>query len=230
MRVNLQRTRSGKNILNRYQGTHVELGFTEIGFQISQLNHLIPHRQLRELKQIHSNRTLHTQEIDSKSEGDGIWVTTPQVLAIIKTADCVPLTFWHQRECLGGILHVGWRGLHQGIEAQIIPWLKSRGTKAEEIHFFMGPAIEQSCYEVGPELVEQFSDKPYANQIFQQQGDGKFTMDLKEGVRQALIHQGISDTQIASSPLCTHCESDRFPSYRRDGATGKRIYSFLIFH
>ena len=39
---------------------------------------------------------------------------------------------------------------------------------------------------------------------------------------------GIPDQRIQESTLCTFCEKDRFPSYRRCPTPGKRIYNFLL--
>jgi copper oxidase (laccase) domain-containing protein len=93
--------------------------------------------------------------------------------------------------------------------------------------FYLGPAIEKKCYPVGDELYRLFKKKPYSENIFTLRRDGKYLMDIKAGLIMSLRNSGIAAAQIQNCGLCTFCLPGRFPSYRRDGKTGKRIYNFF---
>jgi YfiH family protein len=159
-------------------------------------------------------------------------------MAIIKTADCTPLFFWYHDDAdctIGGVVHVGWRGLLKGIEKKLLELLAVKfGTvDIRRLNIFLGPSIEKNCYPVGPDLYEMFSAKSYRDNIFspfysKKDRVIKYLLDVKKGIRLSLKESGIPDQRIQASTLCTFCEKDRFPSYRRCPTPGKRIYNFLL--
>jgi hypothetical protein len=199
-------------------------GFTAAGFPAAALKELFPSRPLLFLKQVHADLIVSDGEWHAGMEADGLLLERPGVVAVVQTADCLPLFFFSRGRRRGGVVHVGWRGLLQGIEARLVERL---GGGLAEYSFYLGPAIERSCYEVGEELPELFAKKPYGKDIFSKTRDGKYAMDLKAGVRLSLAGLGVAAGSIRDSGLCTYCSGGRFPSYRRDGQTGRRIFNFL---
>ncbi len=199
-------------------------GFTESGFPAAALKRLFPSRPLLFLKQVHAERIVSDGEWRSGVEADGLILERPGVVAVVQTADCLPLFFFDDERRCGGVVHVGWRGLLQGIEEKLIERL---GGGLAAFSFYLGPAIERSCYEVGAELPELFAKKPYVNDIFTLLDGGKYSLDLKAGVKLSLVAHGVAAARIHDAGLCTSCSGGRFPSYRRDGKTGRRIFNFL---
>lgn len=166
-------------------------------------------------------------------DGDGWLLSEHGVPIIIQTADCVPLSFWNREHSRAGILHIGWRGLHSGIIDTLKSNFGGKPINPGEFGFFLGPCIERDCYEVGPEMVDLFRSVQPASDFFSsvqkgEEGDRKFFFDLKGAIAASLIEWGASVDDIEDSGLCTFCNPVRFPSYRRDGKTGKRIYNFLL--
>jgi YfiH family protein len=153
----------------------------------------------------------------------------PGRLAVIKTADCIPLSFWEESSRIGGLIHVGWRGLLKGIESKLINLLKNIQVEYSKLAFFIGPSIEGPCYPVGKEVYEQFNNHPYQSQMFQRTRQGILNLDLKKGIKLTLTDSGIEPRRIYDSEICNLCEAQRFPSYRREGGVTHRIYNFLIF-
>ncbi len=200
-------------------------GYTSIDFSSKDLRRLFPVPPLLFLKQVHSDRILSDGEWHAGSEADGLLLERPGVMAVIQTADCLPLFFFDRRRRRGGILHVGWRGLQQGIEQRLIARL---GGELAEFSFFLGPAIAGGCYEVGEELLELFAKKTYANGIFSKIHPGKYQLDIKSGLKRSLASAGVAAERIRDCGLCTHCSPGLFPSFRRDGGSGRRIFNFLL--
>ena len=103
-----------------------------------------------------------------------------------------------------------------------------------DVYFHLGPAIEKKCYEVGPDLHQAFAEKSYRDAIFSRKPGGgqgkdeKYVMDVKKGICNSLRESGVPARNVSDSPLCTFCHTERFPSYRRDKAAGRRIYNFLM--
>lgn len=227
MAIKLKRIKVNTSFLNIYENKNLALGFTERHFRMERLIRYFAPYQLFQLKQIHSDIILEANRIKAVSEGDGIVIGKRQ-MAVIKTADCLPLFFWNRNYSIGGILHVGWQGLLKGIEKKLTDYLRGESLNTGEMNFFLGAGIEKDCYEVGGELFTKFKSKGYAGQIFSPIQAGKFLMDLKKGVKLSLMGEGIPAQNITDVSICTFCTPDRLPSYRRREKTDERIYNFLI--
>ena len=208
-----------------HESSCLVLGYTDAGFPASDLKLLFPSLPLLFLRQVHSARIVSDAEWHAGVEADGLILERPGAVAVVQTADCLPLFFFNDDRSRGGILHVGWRGLQQGIEEKLAERL---GGGLGDYHFYLGPAIEKKCYEVGMELPGLFARKSYGKEIFSAIGGGKHLMDLPRGVKLSLAALGVSAGRIQDSGLCTFCSAGRFPSYRRDGRTGRRIFNFLL--
>ena len=211
--------------LNVFENERLLFGYTEIGFTATALQRFLAGKPLLFLKQVHSDIILNQADWLPTAAGDGLILQRPGAAAVIQTADCLPLFFFNDEQSRGGVIHVGWRGLHQGIEAKLISLLGNDATKYD---FYLGPAIERKCYEVGEELTVLFRGKTYAERIFSALGGGKYSMDLKYGLILSLGAAGILPERIRDSGICTYCSNGRFPSYRRDGKTGRRIFNFIM--
>jgi polyphenol oxidase len=137
-------------------------------------------------------------------EVDGHVVRGPGLAPLVLTADCLPVALAGP----GGVamLHCGWRGLAAGIVA--------RGAAiVEATAAAIGPGIGPCCFEVGPEVTEQFAD------LGEGIADGRM-LDLPEIARRLLARAGVE--RVESADLCTFCEAELFFSHRRDrGVTGR---------
>lgn len=216
------------HIITLFENGPLALGYTHRGTTLDELTTLIPGDRHIQLTQIHSDVIIPSHQIHSDSRGDGILLTEINTIGIIKTADCVPLFFWNQQLTTGGILHVGWRGLHRGIEIKLLPILKKMGVLPSEMHFYLGPAIQKECYTVSEDLHQKFSDKSYCKQIFQKNRADDYQMDLKKGITMSLVSLGIPRSNIRDSGICTSCHNTSFPSYRFSGGSSERIYNFIM--
>lgn len=249
MNVTFERKSVNGCFLNYFENKRIVFGFTETGFTLEALSGVFPGYRLKELKQVHSDIVRLSSRVPSVRapyeepvmEGDGIILDETGTLAVIKTADCTPLFFRDSDYTVGGVVHVGWQGLYKGIEKKLTALLEKRSVPPGRLHVYLGPAIEKTCYEVGPDLYEKFSLKGYGKRIFSKKNGlmetgretGKYWMDVREGISLSLEEMGVPVQRITKSRLCTFCETDRFPSYRRDKGPddaddgNRRLYSFL---
>ncbi|MBN2346116.1 MAG: polyphenol oxidase family protein [Candidatus Aminicenantes bacterium] len=202
----------------------LRLGFTEGGVSAPLLKRLFPSPRLLFLKQVHSDRIVSEEEWRPGIEADGLFLRRPGSMAVVQTADCIPLFFFREDGRAGGVVHVGWRGLLRGIEERLAALL---GEDLGRYGFLLGPSIEARCYEVREEMLGIFADKPYGKEIFRKTAAGGHCLDLQTGLKMSLGAQGVDPGSIQDSGLCTRCSRGRFPSYRRDGNTGRRIFNFL---
>jgi polyphenol oxidase len=145
---------------------------------------------------------------------DGFWSDEPGQGMMLVTADCVPVAIARvngngDRPALG-VLHVGWRGLLDGIVENGVAALGAGGLAAA-----IGPGIGPCCYEVGPDVSVPFEAR-FGSEVL---GDGK--LDLWRATEVALTGAGVDEVERAD--LCSFCHPDLFFSHRRDrGTTGRQ--------
>lgn len=139
------------------------------------------------------------------AEVDG-WVTSGEgVVPLVFVADCLPVALAGPRGI--AMVHCGWRGLAEGIVERAV-----REVDAEAAA--IGPGIGPCCFEVGPEVLGEFSG------LGDEIADGRM-LDLPEVAERLLGHAGVERTE--RSDLCTFCEDELFFSHRRDrGITGRQ--------
>ncbi|MBQ4438788.1 polyphenol oxidase family protein [bacterium] len=163
--------------------------------------------------QIHSNMIF----VDGEGEGDGIIITKPSI-ALIRTADCVPVVLFDRVADIAGVFHSGWRGTELKIVSKGVKKMKELGCK--DISAVIFPAIGFCCFEIGEELLERFKN---AGIPTERRGE-KLYADLKTAIKNELRNGGVTD--ISDQSECTFCGEGYF-SYRRD-KTEKRHATFVV--
>jgi hypothetical protein len=142
---------------------------------------------------------------------DGWWSDEPGQGMMLVTADCLPVAIARRngRPALA-VLHVGWRGLLDGIVENGVAALDGGDLAAA-----IGPGIGPCCYEVGPDVAEPFV-AAFGRDVLT---DGK--LDLWRAAELALRRAGVAE--IERTDLCTYCHPELFFSHRRDrGTTGRQ--------
>jgi purine-nucleoside/S-methyl-5'-thioadenosine phosphorylase / adenosine deaminase len=143
------------------------------------------------------------------TDGDGIWTDEPGVPMLAFTADCVPVAVVGAEGHALALLHVGWRGLLEGIVHEGVQALGSAGRAA------VGPGIGPCCYEVGDEVAGPFRER-FGDDVLVGRN-----LDLWTATERALRDAGVGD--IDRFDLCTSCNEGLFFSHRRDGGmTGRQ--------
>jgi YfiH family protein len=169
-------------------------------------------------KQIHSDIVLDAagRRGEVVGEGDALISNQPGIVVGVKTADCVPILLVDASTRIVASVHAGWRGTAQNIVAATIRRLSSLWkTDPANIHGAIGPSIGECCYEVGPEVAEQFGIVTGA----------KVHVDLASINERQLRAAGV--TNIWKSGECTFCRADRFFSYRRERERAGRMMSII---
>jgi YfiH family protein len=149
---------------------------------------------------------------------DAILSNAPNVLAGVKTADCVPILIGDPVTGSFAAVHAGWRGTVASIAAKSIERLKNEyGARPQDVLVAIGPAAGGCCYEVGSEVIEAFANG-FANSsdLFTPTRDGHARIDLIKANRDQLIASGVDPKRIFAAPLCTMDRTDLFFSYRRE--------------
>lgn len=169
-------------------------------------------------------------------EADAVLVTEPHQVAVIMTADCLPVLFTTRQGTMVAGAHAGWRSLVGGVLENTVHAMCEAGAQRDDILAWMGPAIGAEQFEIGAEVRAQFIQigldlglsEEKISACFKQQGNQKYTADIYALARQRLQLAGILENRISGGGLCTVSDAQQFYSYRRDGATG-RMASLIWF-
>ena len=121
-----------------------------------------------------------------------------------------------------GVVHAGWRGVAKGIVTKTIAELKKHNEDGETNIALIGPSIKQCCFEIGPEVAEQFPDEFLVQVI----GDRSY-LDLQGVVQNQLVNAGIKSEQIIDLGECTCCQPGKYHSYRREGKKAGRMIAVM---
>jgi polyphenol oxidase len=152
-------------------------------------------------RQVHGTTVRRASAGDRHERADGLWTDEPGVPMLAMTADCLPVAIARtngDKPALA-IVHVGWRGLADGVIASGVQALGGRLAAA------IGPAIGPCCYEVGPEVAGRFDPDLTRGGV----------LDLWSASERALRAAGVAEVDRLN--LCTRCDRDRFFSHRRQG-------------
>ena len=192
---------------------------------------------LHHLKQVHgvlvrgaSKRTASDESV-ARMQGDAIYAHQPGIAVAVKTADCLPILFFHKD--LAMAVHAGWRSAAHGIIHKALAFYQSRGISPRKIRMALGPCIGPGAFEVGPEVVHQFrrptcglSPEELAYCLTKGRAD-RWYMDLATYGVLIGLSQGLQASQITVMRSCTLTNPGLWHSYRRDGAKAGRNWSFV---
>lgn len=169
----------------------------------------------------------HTGDSDQKA--DAVISDLADVLAGVKTADCVPVLIGDPKTGAYAAVHAGWRGTLSRIVQRAVDALGSEfGSRAEQLVCAIGPAASGRCYEVGPEVVEAFGKEfSTSGNFFSSTVGGHALVDLHLANTDQLTASGVRIENISVAPYCTMERVDLFFSYRKDrplhGKTGRLL-------
>lgn len=176
------------------------------------------------LEQVHGTRAvvLGSADFDAGTpQADAVIGRRRGDICVVRTADCLPVLLSSRDGQEIAAIHAGWRGLAAGV---VEATLDSMRTPAADLIAWLGPAISQTAFEVGPEVRDSFGRWGQSDTWFQENDRGRLQADLYGLATARLTASGVPD--IYGGGLCTHGDALRFYSYRRDGETG-RLLSFV---
>lgn len=196
------------------------------------LNNKSPYKEFVKhyLDQKHSD-VIHCIEGESNemSEGDGLITSIPDVLLVVKTADCLPVLLVDPEKKVIGAVHCGWRGTGKRILQKALKMMRNKySCQYSSVSAAFGPCICGRCYEVGTDVLNFFKDKNHPLHVFKNHPnkERKYFLDLKRANQLQLQELGVGKDRIFNVGHCTYGDK-QFLSYRRDGDKDVRLKSFI---
>jgi len=167
-------------------------------------------------KQIHSDRVLLVTAPGLQGDGDALISNTPGIDLTIRTADCLPILIADPRNRAVAAVHAGWRGVVSEIAPKAVQAMHDQfGSNPAELVVAIGSGIGRCCFQVGPEVAEQFHLS------------GRTKVDLLETTCRELGRNGVRSSQISANPHCSCCNPELFESYRRDRESAGRMVTMI---
>ena len=149
-------------------------------------------------------------------ECDGHVTAHAGVLLAVTTADCVPVFAVDPDRRIVGALHAGWRGAAAGVLERGLEAMRDLGARPDDLHVHLGPAICETCYEVGPEVFEALGRRPPR---------GPTPIDLRGILAERAVVAGVRAERVTISAHCTRCTGSGLFSHR--GGDAHRQVGYL---
>ena len=168
------------------------------------------------LQQTHSVRVVNL-ESESDRRADAAITRETSFVAVVMTADCLPILLCNRAGTEVAAIHAGWRGLADGIIEATVSKMKS---SPDQLLAWIGPGISQQCFEVGDEVRDIFMAKnESAISQFVSNRPGHWLCDLGGLARDRLL--GLEGVEINHTDHCSYRDEALFYSYRRNAVTGR---------
>jgi len=168
------------------------------------------------LEQTHSTRVVVLEEGGNRS-ADAAITRLADTVAVVMTADCLPILLCNQAGTEVAAVHAGWRGLADGVIQATLEKIQS---PADQLMTWIGPGISRQFFEVGDEVRDIFLAQVKDNQqYFSANRPGHWLCDLAGLATGVLSRYGV--TEIDRDPGCSYRDESRFFSYRRNTTCGR---------
>jgi hypothetical protein len=179
-----------------------------------------------EVWQVHSARVVKADSPLGSNQNiqkaDAVISDQPELVLLMRFADCVPIYLYDPVQQAVGLVHAGWQGTaKRAAGAAVRAMEKHFGSDPQKLLAGIGPSIGPDHYQVGSKVYEAFRSAFGArtDDLFSGEQD-LVKLDLWEANRLDLYEAGV--TQIEVSGICTACHLDHWYSHRaEDGSTGR---------
>jgi YfiH family protein len=170
--------------------------------------------------------------------GLGDALVTNQIGPVLMTlhADCQPVLVVDpgagRRRPAVAIAHAGWRGTVMDIVGATIAVMTAAfGTRVDDVHVVLGPAIGHCCYDVGNDVANAWREIAGADagEALESHGD-RHRFSLAAANRLLLDRAGVRAVNVETSATCTKCDGDHWFSHRGQGAQTGRFGAMIAIH
>lgn len=149
---------------------------------------------------------------------DGLVTKEKDLILLILGADCSLISFYDPVQSVVGLVHSGWQGTAKQIASKMIRLLQSDfSSKPEDIQVSLSPSAGVCCYEVGEDILEQFTSEPCL-----EIRNRKTYLNVKQTIVNQCLAEGVPAGNIKVDSVCTICD-DHYYSFRREAEQAGRF-------
>jgi polyphenol oxidase len=176
-----------------------------------------PGARVADMSQVHGDTVdvVEDRRTSARPEADALVTTQPDLVLVVRVADCVPVLLADADGGVVAAVHAGRAGLTAGVAPTAVARMRDLG--ARDVTAWLGPRICGACYEVpGAMQTEVGALVPEAVSTTTW---GTPALDIGAGVRAQLEAVGVLVHDVGA---CTR-ETETLYSHRRDGARAGRF-------
>lgn len=146
---------------------------------------------------------------------DGLLTRSQGLALVVRTADCMPLILYGEKQGVLGAVHMGWRSAKAGI-------LDNMPFDLSEVICIAGVGMRKCCYEVGMEFLGYGEIKD-----FLEKRKDLYYFDPIGYAREKLLRRGLKKENFFDQNECSFCSERGFHSYRKT-KTPYRTLTFIV--
>ncbi len=162
--------------------------------------------------QHHSNKVEIIKKYQNNILCDGMITLSNQITLGVLTADCCPVLVGHKKKYIAAVIHLGWRGLFNGIIENFFHKLKLLNIQKDDLVFALGPCIGKNSYEVDLVFKNNFLKKDKTSKNYFRTANKSILFDLIGYAKNNIIKLGCNN--IWCSEYDTFKQNNDFFSYR----------------
>lgn len=182
-------------------------------------------------RQTHTDNVMYMSSYGRPEDTDAVFTDVPGLCLAVKTADCIPVLLFDNKQRSVAAIHAGWKGTVQYIVEKTI---KAMGACGSDISAIIGPGISMESFEIGDEVYECFLSQEFPMERIAKRWPslldresypyGKWHIDLWDANRWILEKCGVQDIYTAGVNTMT---SPYYYSARRESINTGRNYNFI---
>lgn len=176
--------------------------------------------------QVHGQEILMVDEPGRYEGYDALVTNQPNLFVGVSTADCVPVLVYDQKHNVVAAIHAGWKGTLAELVRQTLEEMQARyDTHPNDCYAYVGTCIDETSYEVGPDVADQFAPEFKRVDEFTQ----RTFINLRSANSKQLTSFGIPTAQIAISSFSTVLNNEDYFSHRLEKGTTGRLMAIIGF-
>ena len=188
-----------------------------------------------------------TPEAIAQTHADALVVWQSGSSVAVMVADCVPVLLADPATGACAAVHAGWRGTAADVAgAAVQAMARITGSSPAQFRAAIGPSIGPCCFEVGNDVVKALrtrvpglatwlaEDDEWRSEAaarsshpFEPAVRPRAQVNLWKANEALLLAAGLVIENVDTLGLCTHCNPERFFSYRREGAATGQLMGFI---
>jgi YfiH family protein len=177
------------------------------------LDDFAPGAEVADMEQVHGRTVVEAG--GPRQQCDALVTDRPDVVLMVRVADCVPVLLADPDAGVIGAAHAGRNGVLVGVAPACVEEMRRLGARA--VTAWVGPHICGRCYEVPADLRDEVAAVEPSTAATTSWGTP--ALDIGAGVVAQLERLGV---RVHDVSRCTR-ESEDLYSYRRDGARSGRL-------
>jgi YfiH family protein len=183
----------------------------------------ISSEQLAQVNQIHSNLVVKVERpMDSEFQGDAMITDCPELLLLMRFADCVPILYFDPVNRAVAIAHAGWKGTLLNVAGETVNHMADEfGTTPQKLRVGIGPSIGPDHYLIGEDVIREVKTtySSQTDEVLVNHPEGvKFNLWTANRIN--LNKAGVTEVEV--SGICTGCDLNHWYSHRVEkGRTGR---------